>query len=73
MDLREKLKAAGIPMGGEWVDTVDGPKTMPQTLAEQRALLESLRGLIRVQVETDKNKVAELHETLSRIKHGGGR
>lgn len=71
-DIKAKLEEMGIPTGG-WAKSSGGHRPLPPTLVRQRALLEKLRGLVEVQVEKDKEKLAELYETMNRLKHGGGR
>lgn len=71
-DLKKKLEEAGIPVNA-WRQSEGGHKPLPPTIARQRALLESLKDLVEAQVEKDKEKVAELYEVMSRLKHGGGR
>lgn len=70
-EIKRKLEQAGIPVG-EWSQTKGGTRPLPPTLVRQRALLEQLKGLLEHQIENDKLKVAELSETVNRMKHGGG-
>lgn len=71
-EIRQRLKEAGIPVG-EWGATQEGGRPLPGVLQRQRAILESVKLLLEKQVAMDKAKAAELHETLGRLKHGGGR
>lgn len=71
-EIKRRLEEAGIPVGG-WAETKGGERPLPEMLKRQRAVLEAVRALVQAQVEQDKAKVAELHETLERLKHGGGR
>jgi hypothetical protein len=68
-DLFDKLRQAGIPVG-EWSETKPGAKAAP--LKRQREILERVKALLETQLEQDRVKRAELHETLNRLKHGGG-
>ena len=70
-DIRRKLAEAGLPTNG-WVTTEGGARPLPASLLRQKELLTSLRDVIQVRVDQDKAKLAELHETLNKLKHGGG-
>jgi len=70
-ELRKKLAEAGIGVGS-WQE--GGGKTVESPLLKrQKELLGRLETLLQQQVEQDTKKVAELQDTLFRLKHGGGR
>lgn len=70
-DIRKKLAEAGIPLDG-WKHTEGGTRPLPPSVVRQKELLTKVRDLLQMQVEQDKAKLAELHETQNRLKHGGG-
>lgn len=71
-EIKRALEEAGIPVGG-WTATQGGKRPLPESLARQRQVLVAVKAVLEKQVEKDKATVAELHETLGRLKHGGGR
>ena len=71
-DTKKSLEEQGIPVGS-WSRTTGGTRPLPSTLIRQKEMLEKLRGILEVQVEQDRVRLAELLETVNRIKHGGGR
>jgi hypothetical protein len=71
-EIREKLKEAGIPVGGEWGSTKPQTSVEPPIVKRQKAALRQIEALLEQQIEQDKQRVADLHATLQRIKHGGG-
>ena len=70
-EIRQKLKDAGIPTGGDWAGVREKVVRSP-LLDKQRLLLEKLSGLLEIQVQNDHQQVADLLVTLQRVKHGGG-
>ena len=70
-EIRRKLQEAGIPSGG-WTNTTGGRREIPPTLQRQKDLLGKLGELIQFRIDQDKEQLAKLHETLNRVKHGGG-
>lgn len=71
-EIRRLLAEAGIPAGG-WAPVEGGDRPLPPLLQRQVDALRVAQGALEAQVQQDRAKVAELRETLSRIKHGGGR
>lgn len=63
---------AGIPVE-EWTNTQAGTRGVSGMLIHQREALLAVKGLVEQQLVRDMAKVAELHEMMARIKHGGGR
>ena len=70
-EIRQKLKEAGIDIGGEWRDEPEKNAKSP-VIERQKKLLSQVQGLLEQQVREDQEKVAQLHLALQRIKHGGG-
>jgi hypothetical protein len=70
-ELKKKLEDMGIHVG-KWGESEAGKKAVPPTLLRQRKSLETLKGILEAQLQKDREKRAALHETLSRVKHGGG-
>jgi hypothetical protein len=68
--IRAKLRELGLPHDG-WLPTDDGPRKSP-IVERQREALTQLKGLLERQVAEDKEKLADLHATVQRLKHGGG-
>lgn len=69
-EMRAKLDELGIPRDG-W-SPAGGKRVKSPILEKQKDNLRRLLGLLEEQVEQDKQKVADLHVTLQRLKHGGG-
>ena len=70
-DIKKKLAEAGIPVDGSWSSTEE--KTVKSPLVEkQKELLRKLEPLVEQQIESDQQRVADLHIALQRLKHGGG-
>jgi len=70
-EIKQKLRDAGVPLGGEWSDTEE--RTVKSPLVErQKEVLRKLEGLVERQISTDQERVADLHVALQRLKHGGG-
>jgi len=70
-EIKQKLRDAGVPLGGEWSDTEE--RTVKSPLVErQKEVLRKLEGLVERQIATDQERVADLHVALQRLKHGGG-
>ncbi len=70
-DILKKLREAGIPTDGKWTSTTQGTHKSP-ILEKQKDLLEKLESLLVLQVEKDKQLMADMQQKLSRLKHGGG-
>lgn len=71
-ELRRLLAEAGIPTGG-WTTVEGGERPIPPALQRQVDVLRVAKDAVEAQVVRDRAKVAELRETLNRLKHGGGR
>lgn len=70
-EIRRKLREAGVPEGGAWKGSPE--KIVKSSLVEgQREHLVKLKALLQNQIEADVQKVAELHASLEKLKHGGG-
>ena len=70
-DIKAKLREAGVPTDGSWGTTEK--KTVKSPLVEkQKELLRKLEGLLEHQIETDTEKMADLHVALQKLKNGGG-
>jgi len=70
-ELRARLKSLGIPVG-EWTATEEQRNVVPPTIQRQKDALVKMEGILVRQMEEDQKKVADLHATLQRLKHGGG-
>lgn len=70
-ELRARLKSLGIPVG-EWTVTEEQKNVVPPVISRQKRSLEAIERLLERQIEEDHQKVADLHATLQRLKHGGG-
>ncbi len=71
-EMKRRLAEAGVNVGGGWQQK--GNKTVRSPILEkQRENLVKLEGFLEQQIEQDKNQMAELHATLTRLKHGGSR
>jgi hypothetical protein len=76
-DVKERLRAAGIPMG-EWVDNEDdvpeeGKEVPIPSFQRYAKMLEQLRDIMQMQVDKDVEQIDTLNSQLHRLKHGGGR
>ena len=71
-EIKERLRAAGVPVDGEWGPTKAQSSVEPPIVKRQKAALRQIEALLVQQVEQDKQKMADLHIALQRIKHGGG-
>lgn len=69
-DLKKQLEQLGLD-AGQWNKTAGGSR-LPPILERQKAFLEKTRDLLTQQVNQDQAQIAELRETLQRVKHGGG-
>ena len=72
-EMRAKLDELGISHD-QWGEAGTGDKPVqPPMVGKYVEFLTSLEGLLTQQVVVaDKEKVADLHATLQRMKHGGG-
>jgi hypothetical protein len=57
---------------GKWREVAPGPRPEPAFVGRQKALLQKLSTLLQEQIRQDHAAVAELHEKVNRLKHGGG-
>lgn len=71
-EIKKKLEDAGIPVGGGWGPTRARTNVKSPIVTKQKEALRKIEGLLLQQVEQDKQRVADLHAALQRIKHGGG-
>ncbi len=71
-EIKERLKEAGIPVGDGWGQTKQQTSVEPPVVKRQKEALRKIEALLVEQVEQDKQRVADLHIALQRIKHGGG-
>ena len=71
-EILKKLEEAGIPVGEGWGPTHARTNIEPPIVRKQKEALRKIEALLVQQVEQDKQRVADLHATLQRIKHGGG-
>ena len=69
-EIEAKLRELGLKTGG-WQDTIDGPRKSPMVEKQKEALIR-VRRLLEQQVAQDQAKLAELHEQVNRLRHGGG-
>jgi len=69
-EIKRSLRALGVPVDG-WKDTQEREAESP-FLDRQVKLLTQARDLLEKQLEEDQRTVAELHEKVARLKHGGG-
>lgn len=65
---RERMREAA----GRWRTVEAGPRREPAFVGRQKELLRKLSSLIEEQIRRDQATVAELHEKVNRLKHGGG-
>jgi len=71
-EIKKMLEEAGIPVGGDWGTTRARTNIESPLVKKQKAALRQIEALLVQQVEQDKQRVADLHIALQRIKHGGG-
>lgn len=71
-EIKAKLKEAGIPVGGGWGSTKQQTSVEPPVVKRQKEALRKIEALLVEEVEKDKQRMADLHVALQRIKHGGG-
>lgn len=69
-EIKRRLRSLGIPVDG-WGDTEEREVVSP-LLERQVNLLAQAKDLLEEQLEQDKRLVAELHEKVARLQHGGG-
>lgn len=67
-DERERL----LRDAGRWREVPPGPRRDPMFVTRQKDLLRKVAALIEEQIRQDHATVAELHEKVNRLKHGGG-
>lgn len=70
-EMNEILRGLGIPVN-QWSDAPGGENVKSPMVERQKELLTQVRDLLEQQIETDKEKVSELHAVVQRLKHGGG-
>lgn len=70
-EIRARLKSLGIPVG-EWTATEEQHNVVPPAIQRQKEALGKMEAILVRQMEEDQKKVADLHATLQRLKHGGG-
>ena len=70
-ELRARLKSLGIPVN-QWTETEERSNVVPPTIKRQKKALKQIEGILEKQIEEDQKKIADLHATLQRLKHGGG-
>lgn len=70
-DILKKLREAGIPTDGNWHKTESREAKSP-LIEKQKELLGKLKGVLEMQVEKDKQLMADLQVKLAKLKHGGG-
>ena len=71
-EIIKMMEEAGIPVGGDWGPTRARTNIESPIVKRQKAALRKIEALLVHQVEQDKQKVADLHIALQRIKNGGG-
>jgi len=67
----KKLQEAGIPADGTWHKS-EAREAKAPIIEKQKELLSKLTGVLEMQIEQDKQLVADLQAKLVKIKHGGG-
>ena len=71
-EMRAKLDEMGIPHD-KWGEAGQGDKLVqPPMIERYKEFLLRIKKVLEDQVGADKEKVAELHATAQRMKHGGG-
>jgi hypothetical protein len=65
---RERMRNAS----GRWCSVEPGPRREPAFVGRQKEMLRQLATLVEEQIRRDHATVAELHEKVNRLKHGGG-
>ena len=69
-EIKSELRALGVPIEG-WEEKDE--RTVKSPLLERQAeLLRKVEELIELQISKDLETLGELHETVARLKHGGG-
>jgi len=67
-EIRERLRAAGVPVDGEWGPTKAQSSVEPPIVKRQKAALRQIEALLVQQVEQDKQKLP----TAKRLPRTGG-
>ena len=70
-EIRKKLEEAGIPLGEAWSSQKARQVSSP-IVERQKENLRSLEKVLEMQIESDQQRVADLHAALQKLKHGGG-
>ena len=75
-ELMQKLQEMGVFKAGQTSGKVDIPHDIKgediEYLRKGKALMEQVEGLLKVQIEADKQLVQDLHLKIKKIQHGGG-
>lgn len=75
-ELMQKLQEMGVFKAGQTSGKVDIPRDIKgediEYLRKGKALMEQVEGLLKVQIEADKQLVQDLHLKIKKIQHGGG-
>jgi len=69
-DIKEQLRQLGLEPG-KWAATAEGSR-LPPIIHKQKALLETVVDAFQEQINRDRAQIAQLQETVERLKHGGG-
>jgi len=69
-EIKRKLRELGVPVDG-WGKTEEREVASP-FLDRQTSLLTKAKDMLEGQLAEDQRTVAELHEKVARLKHGGG-
>jgi len=69
-EIQSKLKDLGIPLDG-WGQTKGGEVQSP-LIEKQKGALRRAKGFLEDQLKNDRDLLAELHEQVNRLEHGGG-
>jgi hypothetical protein len=70
--VRELLEDLGVSTDGAWKQTTARDNVESPMVAHQKKALRKIEALLVNQLEQDKQRVADLHIAMQRIKHGGG-
>jgi len=71
-EIQKKLKEMGIPFNGSWGPTKERTNIESPLVRKQKEALSRVEGILQTQLEQDQKRVADLHASLQRLKHGGG-
>ena len=69
-EIKRQLRELGVPVGS-WGESDEREVSSP-VLDKYVKLIKEARGMLEHQLEEDQRTVAELHEKVARIQHGGG-